>query len=206
MNIEKNLHEQYEWIYFRVSKITKDQYNGDIVTKLFNDYPLYLVAYEEGRRGDNPHIQGVYANLKEKNDIDLKEEKLKLKEMFKKDGIQNCFLYAQFTTDRKGAIKYNLKEGDFVYKGFTKKFIEDMLKCTTKKEKFKKKMEQLEEDVILKVISWNTYMIKYIKTLSEHGYEINDGRVKAKFNTMLIRAGYHTPTSYVEERYSEYLR
>lgn len=203
MKIESYFQDQYNWYFFRVSKITKQAYNGDSIKKFLKESRLYLVGYEHGRKGDNPHIQGVVA-YDEKKDLDtLKEE---IKTFFEKANKKNCFLYAQDCNDRKSAIKYNLKEGDFVYKGFSKSFINDMIKCATKKEQFQKKMEKIEDQLILKEISWNKYMEEYIRIKTEHGFPLNNSQIKSKFNCMLVRAKIQTPDEYIREFFPEYLR
>lgn len=199
--IEKIFDDHLKYFFVRVSRITREDYHPDSMRKHFKKYSKYLLSLEEGKQGDNLHIQGVIAS--DQDELTSDQVKADLKEYFKSDGIGNAFLYCKPCKDRKQAIKYNLKEGCFIYKGFTKKFIEDMVKCSIKKEKLKQKLDKLYEDLMINKIKFQKYCITYLDILVAHGKNIYVSHLKAKFNRVAIASGYVSSTEFYVKHFSE---
>lgn len=200
--IDNYLLNQYKWVYFRASKISRDQYPANELRKYFKVFPYYLIAYEEGREGDNPHVQGVLGyEESEKSLEDLSDD---IKELFKKPNKHNAHMYCQFVSDRKSAIKYNLKEGDYIYKGFSKGMIEDFKKCAYKKEKLRQKLVENEDNLLTKKIDFNTFQDRYIQIHADYNKPINRNKTNDKYNLMMLRAGVMTARQYNDKFHSEY--
>lgn len=201
-SIDNYLENQYHWLYFRASKITREQYPANELRKYLKEYPYYVVAYEEGKDGNNPHVQGLlgYSELK-KEISDISNE---IQELFKKPNKHNAHMFIQLVSDRKSAIKYTLKEGDFIYKGFSKRLIEDLKKCSYKKEKLKQSLIENEDKLITKKINFNEFQDRYVEIHKEFNKPLNRNRTQDKYNLMMLRAGILSPTQYNDKFHQEY--
>lgn len=114
------------------------------------------------------------------------------------DAKGNKCLYVKEVLKKKRNIQYVLKEGTYLYRGFSQKFIETMDKCSLKKERLKEKILENEENLLSKRIDYHRFCINYIQIKVDHGQNLYNNHIKAYFNRFDIISGNTTAAEYYE--------
>lgn len=119
----------------------------------------------------------------------LKEQIVKvLKEKYP-ENKGNKFYECTVAKDKDSLRKYVVKDGDYIYKGFTKSFMDDTFKVSYSKDKFKAQYKKLREDVLVKRISLSKYCeaLIQLKADSEQGIYLN--HIEAHVRAIGIKVG-----------------
>lgn len=184
------------YLCFRLSNI--DDLSSHY-TKIFNHlsthYDRVLMAQEVSNKGVY-HIHGVVNGDNRDKLYECVSQILTIK--------GNKQYSIQLVKDSKQMLKYTLKEGDYSVKGFPPDLINLMYRLSNKKEDVKKKVSQLEEELLIGRISLPNFMTKYIKIQIDHGQNIYDQHNKAYFNRMCLKSGHWDYAEYVGKKYGEY--
>lgn len=155
------------------------------LTKIMLDKYDYYIVSEEGVKGGTPALHHHFVVI---GDIDTKIITADIKRTYP-DAVGNKFFSVSVAENPKQLIKYTLKEGKFLYKGFTKEFIEDAHKLSKKKEGMKEQFVKLEEQLMLKKINFKKFVEEYIKLKVQHSQPIYDNHLIAYFKRIALQIG-----------------
>lgn len=100
-------------------------------------------------------------------------------------------------------ISYVLKEGGYMYKGFTQQFIADAKKLSYKKDGFKKEYKQLTNELQLNQISLRTYTRRLLDLKAQYNQPIYLNHIKSHILTMGIKTGDFNATDLTDQLFSQ---
>jgi len=89
----------------------------------------------------------------------------------------------------KQLIKYTLKDNNFIFKGFSKKFIDTSLKLSYSTSKMKDEFSKLNDRVKLKEITYDEYCTKYMEYKVKHEQPIYENHIIANYRRVAIALG-----------------
>jgi len=165
----------------RISRVKN--LNIDTTKNIFSPFKLYIIS-EETSKKDVYHQHFVVG------DYEITE--LQITELIRKsypDLKGNKCVYVKIARNPKQLMKYTLKEGKFITKGFSKSFIDDACKMSRSKEHMKDEFIALEERLILKKIGMRKFMEDYIRLKVMHAQPLYDNHLIAYFKRMAIQSG-----------------
>lgn len=201
-HIQFELLKNHAMFAIRIAKVE----NLDM-DNLFQRLPYnYVLLSQEGKDTDNYHIHGVVLveRHKERNDEYLKTQlRQNIKDLYP-SAIGNKCLTVKEARSKKQLMKYTLKEGNYVYKGFDKTLIDKLFKLSNVKENLKVKITDNEERLLLNEIDYETFLINHIDILVSHGQSLYNNHIKAYANRFLIKSGNMSPSVYVQKYFLEY--
>lgn len=159
----------------------------------FKDYNHYIISEEIARNGKlHQHL------LLSADEISETSVTKRIKEIYP-DASGNKCLYVKLAKNTKQAMKYTVKEGNFRTKGFSSAYVEDMQKLSRSKEDMQKKFTKLEEQVLLKQITFRNFMKEYILLKVLHSQPLYDNHITAYFKRIGIQSGSMDIDEYVEK-------
>lgn len=164
--------------------------------KLSGTYKNLLVCEEtSGGR----HFQGLITGPQ----ITSNEVRETLKVISPKAKGNKC-LYSKEVVLFKQAVKYNVKEGKYLYQGFPREFVLNMEKSSNKKENLKQKILDNEEQLLSGKYDFHTFGVKYIQIKVDHGQNLYNNHVQSYFNRMKVKSGFITASDYYENYFLDY--
>lgn len=99
----------------------------------------------------------------------------------------NKCIYIKACRDKKQLAKYTLKEGNYVYKGFSKKYIDETFKCAKPKTDLKKDMTENEDNYILDKITDSQFVQRYIDLKVKHDQPLYMNHIEAYVRKMVCK-------------------
>lgn len=160
------------------------------LTYLKKHYIYILVSLETS---GGLHIHGqVSVNIPPsvstpKSEVDKLRQHLKI---IYPDAKGNKCLYTQIVRVEKQSMKYILKEGNYCSTGYSKKWVDTLYKCSTKKENLKKKIDKNEEDLISRKITFEQFAIRYLEIKVNHGQNIYNNHITSYFRRLQLKTGH----------------
>lgn len=103
-----------------------------------------------------------------------------------KDNKQWSFVEQRNAKSNK---KYCLKDGEFLFKGFTQQSIDEAFKLSYSEAKYKKQFQDIREKLLLQEISLATYAEKYIQYKADSEQSLYMNHVEAHIRTMGVKTG-----------------
>lgn len=166
-------------------RITLDDINLELIYNMVKDRTKFVISEEGDGINVNVHYHIVLLALpNETNDM--------IKKMIKQTFPSvkgNKHLFSKLVTQLKQAIKYTLKEGNYKYKGFTEENIKELFKCSAPKTNLRKDVSDLQDDYMMKRISKEMFLEKYIELKAKHDQPIYPAHIKAYMIKMMIKTG-----------------
>jgi len=186
------------YLAFRIKRV-KDL-NLDKTMKAFKPAYRQILLSLEGR--------GKYAN--ETKDLHIHglvcgDDRVPLVKLIKSiypDAIGNKCYSVSVVRDVKQCVKYTLKEGMYLQKGFPEEFIRVMYRTSTNKENVKAKVASNEEDLVSGDITYKEFSINYMKIKVCHGQNIYTAHIRAYLHRMALDSGEMSYDDYFEENFS----
>lgn len=126
-----------------------------------------------------------------------------IKELYPTAKGNKC-LYVKEISNTKQSIKYVLKEGNFLYYGFTQKYIQQLYKLSTNKENLKDKIVTNEENLLLGKITYPQFCIEYIQIKIDHNQRINKTHLQGYFNLYKLKSGETSVRQFWENNFLSY--
>jgi len=188
--LESLLHQGKQIWAARIAKVSQLslQLTLDGMSQLTNT----LIISEEGTGvGIHQHLLLVGDHLTR----DL--IKAKIKEIYPKAHGNSSF-YIQEAKKKLQLMKYTIKEGTFVYKGFTDAFIVDLQRCSLPKTNLKKEFTELEEKLAMGVIQLSEYIRKYIELKVQHDQPLYTSHLLALFRKLAVRHDVYSSKEYAD--------
>lgn len=185
--------DDLEYIMFRVSRV--QNLKMEELYKKFDKYQKNIVALEVSNSGVI-HLQGIVAHA----GLSVDEVRADIKDVFK-DAKGNKCLYVSKVQDRKSAIKYNLKDGKYLYKGFTAELIKKMSNLSYKNAGIDEKIKENEELLISREISFLTFQENHIQILLDYGRNLYNNHIRAYFNRFQLKSGQISIRDYIENNF-----
>lgn len=158
----------------------------------FKHYSHYIISEETSRKG-KLH-QHLIVSIEGCSEASVTEQ---IKKIYP-DAKGNKCLYVKKAKNYTQAIKYTVKEGDFKTKGFSAEYIKDMKTLSRGKEDMKFKFTKLEEQVLLKQITFQKFMKEYIQLKVLHSQPLYDNHIIAYFKRIGIQCQAVNIDDYVE--------
>ncbi len=152
----------------------------------------YIISEEGSGKEVHQHLLLVG------NDLTRDIIKAKIKEIYP-NAHGNKNFYIQEAKKKTQLLKYTIKEGLFVYKGFTNEFIVDLQRCSLPKTNLKKAFVRLEEQLALGQIEFREYVKGYIELKVQHDQPLYTGHLMALFRKLAVRH-----TGYTAGRYADF--
>lgn len=159
-------------------------------------YKYIIISLEGTPNTSTEHIHLLLGQ----NETSTKNVRAHIKEVYP-DAKGNKCLSVSEVSDVKQCSKYTLKEGNYLYQGFTPEFIRTMSKCSNKKEHLKEKIQENEEKLLSEQITYRNFCINYLKIKVDHGQNISHNHVRSYFNRFKLKSG----TMTYEDYYDYYL-
>lgn len=129
-------------------------------------------------------------------------DRVKILEVIKKaypaaKGNKN--LYVKIAENFQQLLKYTVKEGNYMSKGFTNDLLETLEKLAVPKTDIRQKFTDLEDIFLLEKISFNTFVNRYVQLKIDHGQNLYNNHLIAYFRRMGLKTGYRSVHTYCEE-------
>lgn len=151
---------------------------------LLTGFVSYYIVSEEISKTGKVHQHWVIC------EAGLTHEKITdmIKEWFP-DAKGNKCLAVRIARNPKQLIKYTLKDNNFIFKGFSKKFIDTSLKLSYSTSKMKDEFSRLNDRVKLKEITYDEYCTKYMEYKVKHEQPIYENHIIANYRRVAIALG-----------------
>lgn len=163
-------------------RITVDDMDIDITCRIFEYCDKYIVSEE----GDGLNTRVHHHVLLVSNE-DAESIKKRIKDVYPTAYGNKC-LYCRPCRDKRSLKKYTLKEGNFKFKGFDSKKIEDSYKTSVKKTDLKAAVVSNEDSLILGKISFVQFVEKYVDIKVSHDQPLYGNHIEAYATKVGIRA------------------
>lgn len=184
-------------IAFRISRVKN--LSLDSTFQHFSSKYKYVVVSLEGEQ-KTEHIHGVIANPS----ITTDEVRDYIRELYP-DAKGNKCLYTKESMDKKQLLKYTLKEGQFLFSGFRKEFIENMVILSSVKENLNKKIQTNEEELLLGHITYKKFVTNHLEIIVQHNQNLYINHLKAYFFKMRLKSGDVSFVHFAENYFLDYL-
>lgn len=178
-------------------RITVDSLELRKTFAIFESFPKVVVSEEGDGMNTRLHHHIILPTNKSSDEIK------KLIRVAYPDAIGNKCIYVKPSRDKRSLMKYTLKEGNYLYKGFTDQFIKDSFKCSSSKTDLKKEIDLLEEKVILQKITMLQFIEAYIDLKVKYSQDLRDTNLKPYFKRIMIKSGYMTSKVYAQRLYDQ---
>lgn len=103
------------------------------------------------------------------------------------DCATNKCIYIKLCVTKTGLAKYTLKEGEYIYQGFSKQFIDDTFKCSKPKTDLKKDITENEDNYILDKICDSEFIKRYISLKVRHDQPLYMNHIEAYMRKMACK-------------------
>lgn len=173
-------------------RITVEELDLEKTFKLFS-YAQKFIVSEEGD-GDNTRIHHHILLVTDETSDQIK---VRIREVYP-TAKGNKSIYTKPSRDKRQLAKYTVKEGNYKYKGFTEKYIQDTFKCSKAKTDLKKDIDKLEEDYILDKIGSLVFLEKYIELKVKHDQPLYTNHIKAYMMKMMIKSHHASSKAYAD--------
>lgn len=173
-------------------RLTVDDLEIEKTQQLFEYATRYIISTEGD--GDNTRIHHHIILVTEETSDQIK---LRIREVYPTAKGNKC-LYCKPSKDKTQLAKYTLKEGNYVYKGFTDKFIADTFKLSTNKTDRKKDLISLEEAYIMENLTSSQFLEQYILYKVKYDQPLYSNHIQAYMMKMMIRANKLSVQSYAD--------
>lgn len=111
----------------------------------------------------------------------------------------NKNLYVKKAENFGQLLKYTLKEGNYMSKGFTDLLLTDMEMLAMPKTEVKQKFIDLEDKLLLQQITFFEFMLRYVQLKVDHGQNIYNNHLIAYFRRFALRTETFSMKQYVQE-------
>lgn len=200
-HIQLSFLKEHLMISFRIT--FKDLSLETTYNYLINHYPYVLVS-EEGL-STKLHHHGIVCMAH--TDKSIRSVKDTLRQHLKtcyKELYGNQSIYIRESENKKQLLKYTLKEGSYLYKGFSSSLIEIYETLSTKKENIKQKIIDNEENLITHSINFEQFGIRYLEIQVTHGNNIYNHQIKAYLNRFQLLSGDISYDEYFSNNFLRY--
>lgn len=150
--------------------------------EMFKDY-RYVISEE----GDGITVKYHQHIILDAGKLTTEDIRKIVKEQYP-DCQGNKCIYIRACKDKKQLMKYTLKDGKYVYKGFSPKFIENHFKCSSAKTDLKKDVKDNEDNFILGKIEFNAFIDKYLEIKVAHDQPLYMNHIKAYCLKMYVKS------------------
>lgn len=173
-------------------RITVDDLDLEKTYKLFNHYDKFIVSEEGDGLNTRLHHHIILVTTESSDQI-----KDKIREVYP-DAKGNKCIYCKPSRDKRQLAKYTVKEGNYKYKGFSDKFIEEAFLVSNPKTNLSTEINELEEQYILHKIESQEFLEKYILIKTKHNQPLYSNHIKSYMMKMMIKAGRASAGAYAE--------
>lgn len=164
---------------------------------------ILLVSQEGEEKHTHHHIIITTQNLLKEIDT-VTTRNRKVRELLNKTckqiypGIKgNKNLYISPAKKKMQLLKYTLKEGTYISHGLSGAIIQDLCKVSAPKTNLKEKFTQLDEQLLLKQITFTQYSERYVETKVSHDQPLYNNHLQAFLTTKAIKCGELKVDNYV---------
>lgn len=139
----------------------------------------YIVAQEGSDTGETkPHQHLLVYDVQ----VDLLRDLIK--KHYKISG--NKFLSVSVARKKNQILKYTVKEGNYIYKGFTDDFMKTLERLSHPKTNMVDEFHKLEDLLLLNTISKSEYLLRYLKLKIKYKQPIYTNHLIAYFRSRLL--------------------
>lgn len=186
-------------IAFRVKHVPDLELKKTLI-HLKEKYTYILLSLESS---GGQHIHGqvsvkIPPSVTKKSEVDKVRQLLK--DLYPTAQGNKCLYTRQVKLARQSA-KYILKEGDYVYNGYSKEYVDTLYRCSTKKENLKLKVQKNEDNLISGKILFEEFAIRYIEIKVMHGQNLYNNHIQSYFNRYLLKSGQKSYLDYYNEHF-----
>lgn len=154
--------------------------------KHFEKYNKYIISQEGDDLNTRIH-QHILLETEELRDDIAKH----IRHLYP-DAIGNKGIYIRPSRDKMQLAKYTLKEGNYLYKGFSEKFINEKFKCSKAKTDLKKDITALEDKLILREIHIEKFIKEFIELKVKYDQPLYVNHIRAYCLKMAVKSGAYT--------------
>lgn len=174
-----------------VKELTKDKLNEYL--RLFNGHNrpelnLPFIASTETSDSGKLHFHIIHCDINKDSVTD------RIKQVWP-DAKGNKCIYVKKAHSLRQALKYVVKDGDFIYEGLSKEFVEDLFQVSHQKIDIIAEIVKLEEQIILGEIEFIDFIDKYVELKASIG-PIYTQHLVAYFLGISLRTGHTNRRNY----------
>lgn len=149
-----------------------------------NSYSHYIISQEVSKSGKlHQHIIASKIAISEKS---LTED---LKKIYP-DAKGNKCIYVKKANNYKQAIKYTLKEGEYVSRGISTDYLDTAKQLSKSKENMQKEFTRLEEQVLLRQIPFPEFLKNYVELKLKYNQTFYLNHMRAYFIRVGLQCNY----------------
>lgn len=176
--MDKIANELGKWHAIRLSSFK--ELDIQVTLKMLEPY-RYIVS-EEGDGVTTKYHQHIILV----SELETEEIRQLIKKFYPGCKGNSC-LYIKASKDKTQLAKYTLKEGNYKYKGFSEKYIQDTFKTSSPKTDLKKDVRDLEDKYILDIIDIVKFTEQYLLLKAKHDQPIYMNHVEAYLRKMKLK-------------------
>lgn len=151
---------------------------------IFDEFSDKFIISQEGGTDSTKLHQHVLL-VTDQTDVFIKEQI----RLVYPDAKTNKGIYCRPSRDKRQLAKYTVKEGEYLYKGFTTKYISDTFKTSIAKTDLKKEVTNNEDRYILGEITTEQFIEKYIEIKVKHDQNLYMNHIQAYITKLMVRQG-----------------
>lgn len=171
--------------HFRLTPQSDDCHSLQVLYDTIEPYCLrFIVSLEKG-----PHYHALmeFASITSSgNDgFGIMEFRKEVNNLW---GTGNTVYSLVKAKNEKQLKKYCLKEGNYMFRGFSASFLKKLKKTTflKKKEDFRESLTELEDQYIMEFINFEEFQDRYIELKLAYRYRLVDTQIKAYYNMLFL--------------------
>lgn len=174
-------------------RITTDNMTLERTASIFKDNDKYIISQEGDDDTTRLHHHVVLASDESSEDI-----KSKIRQVYPEAKGNKC-IYVKPSRDKRQLAKYTLKEGNYIYKGFSEQFIKEHFRLAVAKTDLKKEITANEEIYILGIITTEQFVERYIDIKVKHDQPLYTNHIVAYVRKMMVRSGNLKSKNYAKD-------